>query len=80
MHLSKEDPANDTMNSDDTLPPTNPYNNDMRDRMIKHELKIKFIKTRYTTPADVEFSSPHKSRDNTFFYTNNLVNFVCLET
>ena len=37
----------------------------MRDRMIKHVTKIKFVKDRHTTPMIDEFSSPLKSGNNT---------------
>ena len=51
--------------SDVTILTTNPYNNDMRNRMIEHAIKIKSIKDRCTTPVIVEFSSLLKSSDNT---------------
>ena len=49
----------------DNLTKPNPYNIDMRDRMITHATLIKFVKDRYTTPMIVEFSSPLKSGNNT---------------
>ena len=66
MSPSEDHPEEDTLTSvNDNLTKPNPYNTDMRDRMIKHATEIKFVKDRYTTPMVVEFSSPIKSGSNT---------------
>ena len=65
MLLSDGDLDDHFIESDVTTPTANYFNNDMRDRMLKHAIEIKFVKDSYTTPVTVEFSSPPKSGDNT---------------
>ena len=66
MPSSDDHPEKDIITSvNDNLTKLNPYNTDMRDRMIKHASEIKFVKDRYTTTMVVEFSSPLKSGNNT---------------
>ena len=66
MHLSEELPDDDDVDfSTASLAKLKPYNTDMRDRMIKHATKIKFVKDRYTTPMIAKLSSPLKSGNNT---------------
>ena len=66
MNPSEDQPEDDSIiPTNDNLTKPNPYNSDMRDRMIKHATEIKFVKDRYITPIIVEFSSPLKSGNNT---------------
>ena len=66
MTFSDDQPEDNSITSvHDNLTKPNPYNTDMRDRMITHATEIKFVKDRYTTPMIVEFSSPLKSGSNT---------------
>ena len=66
MHPSEEHPDDDDADSGtESLTKPNPYNTDMRDRVIKHATKIKFVKDRYTTPMIAKLSSPLKSGNNT---------------
>ena len=66
MHLSEARPEEDSINSDvDSLTKPNPYNTDMRDRIIKYAIGIKCVKDRCTTPMIVEFISPLKAGHNT---------------
>ena len=66
MTPSDDHPRENSITSvHDNLTKPNPYNTDMRDRMIKHATEIRFVKDRYTTPMIVEFSSPLKSGSNT---------------
>ena len=65
MHPSEELPDDDDVDfSTASLAKLKPYNTDMRDRMIKHATKIKFVKDRYTTPIIVESSSPLELGNN----------------
>ena len=66
MTPSEDQPDDESITpTNDNLTKPNPYNSDMRDRMIKHATEIKFVKDRYITPMIVEFSSPLKSGSNT---------------
>ena len=66
MHLSEARPEEDSINSDiDSLTKPNPYNTDMRDRIIKYAIGIKCVKDRCTTPIIVEFILPLKAGHNT---------------
>ena len=66
MTPSEDQPDDESITpTNDNLTKPNPYNSDMRDRMIKHATEIKFVKDRYTTPIIVEFGSPLKSGNNT---------------
>ena len=60
--LSKDD---DSIELDSAISNVKPYDNDMRDRMIKYSTEMKFVKDRYITPVTVEFNLPLKSSDNT---------------
>ena len=62
--MFNEDPEDESIVSVTTNSTKNPYNNDMRDRMIKHASEIKFVKDPYTAPVTIEFSSSLKSGDN----------------
>ena len=71
MHLFEDHPDDDDTDSGtESFTKPNSYNTDMRDHMIKHTIKIKFVKDRYTTPMIVEFSSPLKSGKNTINITS----------
>ena len=71
MTPSEDQPDDESITpTNDNLTKPNPYNSDMRDRMIKHATEIKFVKDRYTTPIIVEFESPLKSGNNTINITS----------
>ena len=69
MYMSDDDSNDDSTTYVYTNPTKNPYNNGMRDRMIKYASDIKFIKDRYIAPVTVELSSPLKSREDIIHIT-----------